>query len=290
MEKLKVQIITLVAAVMVSSYSFASTTGFEGAEVQFAVYCCTNPTESNRRSDVLLARVGSETEYPLIENSANNTGGLNVIDADIDINNSQIKIDYAETTTFSSGLFNGYVFDFGPIGSFPDIRSIRVNSATTFDERDIDLSFDSDTIRISLPGQSITPDSLILIDVTFNSKQTAPETNDCIASYSINGELSILCISVPTAFGGSVMYKVGMNFIPQSNPSSSFTLTTAQQINETSINANSCVATYIDGLLNIPCIFVPDAFGGTSMYKADLEVIPSSSPLVFKLIRAQQIN
>ncbi len=289
MERLKLQILTFVTVVIISGYSHAGTTGFEGAKVQLASYCCTNPTESNRISDVLIAVVGSETEFPLIENSDNNTDGLRVVDADVDINNTQIEIDYAKTTTLASGLFNGYVFDFGPIGTIPDIKSISLNSATTFDESDIDLSFDSDTIRISLPGQRITPDSLILVDVLFHSKQSPPEVNDCVASYTVNGVLNIPCVSVPDAFGGIVAYKVEMNAIPLSNPLS-FELSKAEQIEETSTSSGSCVATYIDGLLDIPCVLVPDAFGGTSMYQADMELIPFSSPFVFKVRGAKKIN
>ena len=281
MKTLKMQKITLLAAVMIGNYSYASTTGLDGVEVEFAVYCCSNSTESNRTSDVLSAVVGSEIEYPFIENS-----GGSVISAHINISNSQIDVDYTKFSTTANGSFNGYVLNFKPISDFPEIESVSVNSATTFNPSVINLSFDSDTIRMSLPGQRVTPDSRILIDITFASEQASLD-NECVANYTINGALNIPCISVPDAFGGANIYKADMNLVPLSNPFS-FELIDAQQIKGISIT-NSCVATYsVEGLLNIPCVSVPDAFGGSVMYQADMELIPFSSPFTFKLIAAQK--
>jgi len=280
MKKLKIQKIILLAAVMIGNYSYASTTGLEGAEVQFAVYCCSSPTESNRTSDVLSAVVGPGIEYPVIENS-----GGSVIGANVNISNSQIDVDYTQFSTSTNGSFNGYVLNFKPISDFPKIEGVSVNPATTFNPNVIDLSFDSDTIRMSLPGQRITPDSRILIDITFASEQASPD-NECVANYTINGALNIPCISVPDAFGSTIMYKADMNLVPLSNPLS-FELIEAQQIDGVSVN--NCTAAYnTEGLLNIPCVSVPDAFGGTIMYQADMELIPLSSPFTFKLIEAQQ--
>jgi len=42
------------------------------------------------------------------------------------------------------------------------------------------------------------------------------------------------------------------------------------------------MATYtLDGKLNIPCIAVPDPFGGTQVYEADMKLIPLSEPFQF---------
>ncbi len=50
---------------------------------------------------------------------------------------------------------------------------------------------------------------------------------------------------------------------------------------------NNCIATYNnDGTLNIPCVLVPDAFGGTVMYKANMSLIPNSNPFAFQLLNA----
>ena len=122
---------------------------------------------------------------------------------------------------------------------------------------------------------------------TWSASRNVGQDDNCVASYTISGALNIPCVSVPDAFGGTIMYKVDMNLIPLSNPFS-FELIKAQQIDGISIN-NNCFATYnTEGLLNIPCVSVPDAFGGTIMYQADMELIPFSSPFTFKLIEAQQ--
>lgn len=115
-------------------------------------------------------------------------------------------------------------------------------------------------------------------------------TDDCIATYKTDGSLNIPCVSVPDVFGGTVMYQADMKLIPLSNPFS-FELIEAQQIDGISNDTNNCVAIYrANGTLNIPCVSVPDAFGGTVMYEADMELIPFSSPFTFKLIDAQQKN
>lgn len=54
------------------------------------------------------------------------------------------------------------------------------------------------------------------------------------------------------------------------------------------IDENECVATYnFDGTLNIPCVSVPDALGGSIIYEADMVLVPLSSPLTFELTNAQ---
>lgn len=52
---------------------------------------------------------------------------------------------------------------------------------------------------------------------------------------------------------------------------------------------SDCTASYrSNGLLNIPCVTVPNASGGTSMYQAEMKLIPLSNPLSFELTNAQQ--
>lgn len=52
-------------------------------------------------------------------------------------------------------------------------------------------------------------------------------TDSCVATYQIDGELSIPCVTVPSASGGTVMYRANMALIPSSNPFT-FKLTQAQ--------------------------------------------------------------
>ncbi len=53
-------------------------------------------------------------------------------------------------------------------------------------------------------------------------------------------------------------------------------------------SSGDCVATYqLDGSLHIPCVSVPNGFGGTIMYEADMQLIPFSSPFAFELTGAK---
>lgn len=122
--------------------------------------------------------------------------------------------------------------------------------------------------------------------VTFTSESGYFLTT-CVATYKSNGLLHIPCVSVPDGLGSTIMFKADMKLIPLSTPFS-FELTDAQQIDKITDN---CVATFAtDSSLNIPCVSVPDEFGGTVMFEAVMELVPLSSPLTFKLIEAQQKN
>ncbi len=52
--------------------------------------------------------------------------------------------------------------------------------------------------------------------------------------------------------------------------------------------SGDCVATYhLDGSLHIPCISVPNGFGGTIMYESDMQLVPFSNPKTFELTDAK---
>lgn len=56
-----------------------------------------------------------------------------------------------------------------------------------------------------------------------------------------------------------------------------------------SIVSNDCTSSYkSNGLLNIPCVTVPNPSGGITMYQADMKLIPFSNPVSFELTNAQQ--
>lgn len=64
----------------------------------------------------------------------------------------------------------------------------------------------------------------------------------------------------------------------------------ATYLNIISVN-NYCVATYtVEGLLNIPCVSVPDALGGHMYYQANMQFVPFLDPFTFKLTAVQQIG
>lgn len=128
------------------------------------------------------------------------------------------------------------------------------------------------------------------LDWSFKTTATpiVPDSPDaCIATYKTDGTLSLPCVTVPNDFNGSDMYQADMTLIPFTNPLS-FKLTGAQQKEESFVGTENCTASFIaDGSLNIPCVSVPDGSGSSIMYQADLQLVPSSNTLMFKLINAQ---
>ncbi len=109
--------------------------------------------------------------------------------------------------------------------------------------------------------------------------------NDCIASYSPNGLLNLPCVVVLNASNDTKAFEVDMKLDPSSTPLS-FVATDIQQKAE--VPVDDCNAVYnADGSLTIPCVSLPDQ-SGIIMYKADMKIIPFSSPLSFELIKAQR--
>ncbi|MEE9355918.1 MAG: hypothetical protein V3U75_10060 [Methylococcaceae bacterium] len=117
--------------------------------------------------------------------------------------------------------------------------------------------------------------------------KTSGGLTDCTATYSTNGTLNIPCVTVPNDSGGKTLYQAVLQLIPSSNPLS-FELTSAQQKGNVSL-ANSCVSTFnSDGTLSIPCVTVPDNPGSTTLYQANMKLIPSSNPFRFDLTQASK--
>lgn len=109
--------------------------------------------------------------------------------------------------------------------------------------------------------------------------------NDCIASYNLNGLLNLPCVVVLNASSDTKAFKVAMKLDPSSTPLS-FVATDIQQKAE--VPVDDCNAVYnAGGSLTIPCVSLPDQ-SGIIMYKADMKIIPFSSPLSFELIKAQR--
>jgi hypothetical protein len=51
---------------------------------------------------------------------------------------------------------------------------------------------------------------------------------------------------------------------------------------------DNCVASYnSDGTLHIPCVLVPNGFGGITLFEADLRLIPFANPMAFELTGAK---
>ncbi len=111
--------------------------------------------------------------------------------------------------------------------------------------------------------------------------------NDCVAIYKTDGSLHIPCVNVPDVFGGNTLYQADLQLIAFSSPLS-FELKDAQ-LQQQPLENDVCAATYnTDNSLNIPCVSVSNPFGGITMYQAEMQLKPLSSPFAFELTAAQQ--
>lgn len=297
--------VALATSAMLTGYTNqAFAIGFDGAEVDLAVYCCDGIVESNRKSSVLRAVVGTGTEFPSFENSA--LSGVRITPSDIDIRSTQIEVDYARSATFVQDTFNGYVFNFKSLKNGSTIKSVSLNSATKVRLGTVEVSFDSNTIRINVSGVKVRSSSRIVVDVSFtqNELQFTPPTpsgnhtplasNGCIAKYSINGALNIPCIAVPDALGAVTLYNANLGLHSSPPLDTTFKLWDVQQTGGVSMMSNQCLATYnTDGFLNVPCVSVPSPFGNNLLYQVEMKLVSFASfsaPYVFKLTKTNQIN
>lgn len=84
----------------------------------------------------------------------------------VDLSDTNILVDFnAGPATFSTLPFNGFVlFDiFGTIDAF---TSVTINGATNLAGFDAsDISFDANTIRVNFSGLTITPATIVSIDI-----------------------------------------------------------------------------------------------------------------------------
>ena len=113
-----------------------------------------------------------------------------------------------------------------------------------------------------------------------NSAPPAPVGNSgCTAQYQTNGSLNIPCVSVPSGTG-ELIYQATMQMKPLS-VTTTFELVSAGQRGAVS---DACLARYqLNGHLELPCVALPDG----SVYKANMQIIPSSNPMAFELLDAQ---
>lgn len=143
----------LVAATPAVSASLA------GSTVSAAVYCCVEPTESYRFSNLATAIVGDGVEFPLgaLETVVS---GRSVIPLTVDIGADYVELDYTGSATASSGSFNGYVFAFDGAA---DIVGVSVNAASTFQPTEV--WFTADTLYVDVANLRFNSGSRLLLDV-----------------------------------------------------------------------------------------------------------------------------
>lgn len=137
----------------------ANAQSLTGATVEFGVYY---PTPSSPISSKVSATVGDDVEFKSIGKL--NLQGYVVADADVDISANQIYIDYSWSGTSASGGFNGYVLNFSNLVD-QSITGVSIASSTTLPLNNIALSYDADSVFISLPGTTASPSSILAVDV-----------------------------------------------------------------------------------------------------------------------------
>lgn len=147
--------------------------GLDGNQVTIAGYCCSGPVEADRFTEFVTRTVGDSIEYP--------SGTIKVIKSlrdlitsNVDISTTSIDIDYTMASSTAPGSFNGYVFEFAGV-NLPRITGFTLSPLTTFAANDIDVTFDNNTVGISLPNVIITADSRIHVDLTL-APVPEPET------------------------------------------------------------------------------------------------------------------
>lgn len=149
------------AAVVASSMlsSAANAQSLLGSTVEFGVYY---PTSTSPISSQVSAKVGVGVEFTQIGNL--NLPGWIVANADVDISANRIDFDYAFNGTTSNGAFNGYVFNFSNLGG-QTITGVSLASETNLPLDNISLSFDADSVLLSLPATAISSSSVLAVDV-----------------------------------------------------------------------------------------------------------------------------
>ena len=187
-----------------------------------------------------------------------------------------------------------------------DQRTSFFNSKSTIQEFNvkpkfnwIHSSFNSSTFGVEASRNIISPyhiekelrDS---VDVLFHSKQSSPEVNDCVASYTVNGVLNIPCIAVSDAFGAVTLYRANLELLSSPPLDATFKLLEVQQTGGVSMMTNQCLANYSSGGdLRVPCVSVPSPFGNDLIYQVEMELVPFSSfssPYIFKLTKTGRVN
>ena len=151
-----------------------------GSSVEFGVYY---PTSTSPISTKVSATVHGDIEFTQIGNL--NLPGWIVANADVDVSETRIFIDYAFNGTTASGAFNGYVFDFSNLNG-QTITWVSLAGETTLAPNNVSLSFDSDSVWISLPGTAISSSSILAVDV-----QLAPVPEPATAALILAGGLMI---------------------------------------------------------------------------------------------------
>jgi hypothetical protein len=145
------------AALSVTLPAYAD--GLIGSQVTFTL---NDPSPYAAISVPLTATVGPGVEFPtgsVVSNSSTYT----VYNPNIDVSAESILISYTVSGMFNGASFNGFSFDFA---GAPTITGVSLDPASTLAASEVLLGFSGDRIEVNLQGDSVTPSTNILLDVT----------------------------------------------------------------------------------------------------------------------------
>jgi hypothetical protein len=139
--------------------------GFFGKNIRLEVF---SPTLDDPVSLPMDEVVSDRVEFNDLPE--NETNGANLIDVEVNVNNTSILFDYSDSAPskkFSSGRFNGYVFS-DKSNSLPAIKDVSINEAvTTLGITSEDISFTKNSIKLNVEGLEFNPDTFAKLDIEF---------------------------------------------------------------------------------------------------------------------------
>ena len=146
---------------------------------------------------------------------------------------------------------------------------------------------DGHVALIRLYNQTLSADEVTVLNQTPFLPLPTTE-NECTATFSPEGVLSVPCVSVPEANGTLISYQGDLSFIDNERPFA-FQLTRAAiNTNQSNLTTNQCMATFTsNGLVTLPCVTVQSAFTNATSYQATLQLNSAFENITFSLIDAK---
>ncbi|EMI54063.1 peptidase domain protein [Rhodopirellula sallentina SM41] len=123
--------------------------------------------DSSNVTDARTAVVGVGNEFNNIANFPTDGAPTTTVNANIDITNAAISVNYTGTGVVAEGTFNGYVFE----GDFSNLESVDISDASTVG---VDVSFTDTQLLVNLNGgQQIDAADQLFLSLNFPA-QTFP--------------------------------------------------------------------------------------------------------------------
>lgn len=150
----------IAAAVAMSLGSVAAAQGLTGSTVTGAIYCCNQPTETNRVTNLVTATVGTGIEFPngVFMSTA---AGLAPVPATVDFGANTLTLQYLEAAPAAPGNFDGYVFSFT---GAPSITDVTTDPSSTL--MPTGVTFSQDRIELNVAGRALTPESRLVLNIS----------------------------------------------------------------------------------------------------------------------------